>query len=104
MSGALVAKRGTPISSDSSRSKSWRPINLYRWFADWMNQQLSDIGVNSTGGIELPPLRYETVRVRGGEAHAHVFEADEYSFIVVTQPPSNGKRQTDGIGPINLRR
>jgi hypothetical protein len=51
-----------------------------------MNQQLSDIGVNSTGGVDLPPLRFEMVRVSAREARAHVFEADEYSFIVVTQP------------------
>jgi hypothetical protein len=27
------------------------PGHLYRWFVDWMNHQLSDIGVNSTGGV-----------------------------------------------------
>src|SRR6266567_8652254 len=62
------------------------PDHLHRWFADWMNQQLSDIGVNSTGGVALPPLRFEMVRVRGHEACAHVFESDEYTFIVMTQP------------------
>src|SRR5580704_11560334 len=55
--------------------------DLYRWFVDWMNKQLSDLGVNSTGGVELPPLRFELVRVRNKEASAHVFETEEYSFI-----------------------
>jgi len=62
------------------------PDHLHRWFADWMNQQLSDIGVNSTGGVTLPPLRFEMVRVRDHEASAHVFESDEYTFIVMTHP------------------
>ena len=60
--------------------------HLYRWFVGWMNQQLSDPGVNSTGGVELPPLRFELVRVTNTEASAHVFETGEYSFIVMTQP------------------
>jgi hypothetical protein len=33
--------------------------HMYRWFVDWMNQQLSDIGANSTGGVALPPLHFE---------------------------------------------
>ena len=62
------------------------PNHLYRWFADWMNQQLSDIGVNSTGGVTLPPLHFELVRADGGKATAHTFESNEWGFIVLTQP------------------
>ncbi len=62
------------------------PAHLYRWFADWMNQQLTDIGVNSTGGVTVPPLRFEFVRVQNHEAAAHIFESNEYGFIVMTQP------------------
>jgi hypothetical protein len=35
------------------------PRHLYRWFTEWMNRQLSDIGVNSTAGVALPPLHFE---------------------------------------------
>lgn len=51
-----------------------------------MNKQLSDIGVNSTGGVELPPLHFDLVRVQGNVDAAHVFESDEFGFIVVTEP------------------
>jgi hypothetical protein len=60
--------------------------HFYRSFARWMNQQLSDIGSNSTGGVHLPQLHFELVRVQNGQAAAHVFETDEYGFIVMTQP------------------
>jgi hypothetical protein len=30
------------------------PAHLYRWFAGWMNQQLTDIGINPTGGMTQP--------------------------------------------------
>ncbi len=60
--------------------------HLYRWVAEWMNLQLSDIGVTSTGGVALPPLHFELVTVNNGVAAAHVFEADELGFIVMTQP------------------
>ena len=62
------------------------PNHMYRWFADWMNHQLSDIGVNSTGGVALPPLHFELVRADDGKASAHTFESDEWGFIVMTQP------------------
>jgi hypothetical protein len=62
------------------------PAHLYRWFVDWMNHQLSDIGVNSTGGVALPPLHFELVGVHNDVAAAHVFEAEEFTFIVMTQP------------------
>jgi hypothetical protein len=62
------------------------PAQLYRWFADWMNHQLSDIGVNSTSGVALPPLHFELVSVRNDVAAAHVFEAQDFTFIVMTQP------------------
>jgi hypothetical protein len=62
------------------------PNHLYRWIADWTNLQLSDIGVNSTGGVALPPLHFELVRTDNDVASAHTFEADEWSFIIVTQP------------------
>jgi hypothetical protein len=51
-----------------------------------MNHQLSDIGVNSTGGYSLPPLHFDLVRVFNDVADAHVFETEECAFIVVTQP------------------
>ena len=60
--------------------------HLYRWVAEWMNLQLSDIGVTSTGGVALPPLHFELVMVNNGVAVAHAFEADELGFIVMTQP------------------
>jgi hypothetical protein len=62
------------------------PGHLYRWFTEWMNRQLSDIGVNSTAGVPLPPLHFELVRVNGDQSAAHTFPSEEYSFIVVTQP------------------
>jgi len=62
------------------------PNHLYRWLVDWMNQQLSDIGVNSTGGHPLPPLHFDLVRVLDDIVAAHVFEAEEFTFIVLTQP------------------
>ena len=40
-------------------------LHLHRWLVEWMNRQLSDIGVNSTGGVELPPLHFDLVRVQG---------------------------------------
>ncbi|MGD1096635.1 MAG: hypothetical protein ABSB35_32155 [Bryobacteraceae bacterium] len=62
------------------------PNHVYRWLVDWMNQQLSDIGVNSTGGRLLPPIHFDLVQVLSDIASAHVFEADGLAFIVVTQP------------------
>ena len=62
------------------------PHHLYRWFADWMNRQLADVGVNSTGGVLLPPLHFELVRAHDAKAAAHTFESDEWGFIVLTQP------------------
>ncbi len=62
------------------------PNDLYRWLVDWTNHQLSDIGVNSTGGYPLPPLHFDLVRVLNDVADAHVFETEESAFIVVTQP------------------
>lgn len=62
------------------------PDHLYRWFAEWMNRQLSDLGVNSTQGLKLPPLRFELVRVNGKQASAHVFEDGGYAYLVMTQP------------------
>jgi hypothetical protein len=63
------------------------PANhLYRWIANWTNHQLSDIGVTSTGGVALPPLHFELVRVDNGVAAAHTFRADDWGFIVMTQP------------------
>ena len=62
------------------------PLHLYRWLVEWMNRQLSDIGVNSTGGLELPPLHFDLVRAEGTVAAAHVFHVDELAFIVVTEP------------------
>ena len=60
--------------------------HLYRWIAEWMNLQLSDIGVTSTGGVALPPLHFELVTVNNNVAAAHTFEAGEWDFIVMTQP------------------
>jgi len=51
-----------------------------------MNHQLSDIGITSTGGVALPPLHFELVSVHAGVAAAHIFEAEEFGFIVMTQP------------------
>ena len=62
------------------------PEHLYRWIADWMNLQLSDIGVTSTGGVVLPPLHFELVAVNNDVAAAHTFETEEWGFIVMTQP------------------
>jgi len=62
------------------------PDHLYRWFSDWMNHQLSDVGVKSTGGVALPLLRFELATVRNDEAAAHIFETEEYGFVVLTQP------------------
>jgi hypothetical protein len=62
------------------------PEHLYRWIAEWMNLQLSEIGVTSTGGVVLPPLHFELVMVTNGVAAAHTFEAGEWGFIVMTQP------------------
>ncbi len=62
------------------------PDHLYRWIADWTNHQLSDIGVNSTGGVALPPLHFELVRVDNDVAGAHTFKVDEWGFIIMTQP------------------
>jgi hypothetical protein len=62
------------------------PGQLYRWFTDWMNRQLSDIGVNSTAGVALPPLHFELVRVNGDQSAAHTFDSEDYGFIVMTQP------------------
>jgi hypothetical protein len=42
--------------------------------------------VTSTGGVALPPLHFELVRVHNGAAAAHTFEADEWGFIIMTQP------------------
>ena len=63
-----------------------RRDHLHRWLVEWMNRQLSDIGVNSTGGQDLPPLHFDLVQVQGNAAAAHVFETDEFGFIVVTEP------------------
>jgi hypothetical protein len=62
------------------------PNHVYRWLVDWMNQQLSDIGVNSSGGRLLPPIHFDLVEVLNDIASAHVFEADALAFIVVTRP------------------
>ncbi len=60
--------------------------HIYRWIAEWMNLQLSDIGVTSTRGVALPPLHFELVTVSNDLAAAHTFEAGEWGFIVMTQP------------------
>ena len=57
-----------------------------------MNLQLSDVGVTSTGGVALPPLHFELVRVNNGIAAAHTFEAVEWVcsariLSVVKLPP-----------------
>ncbi|HLW75672.1 MAG TPA: hypothetical protein VKS01_01785 [Bryobacteraceae bacterium] len=63
------------------------PTNhLYRFLVDWMNRQLSDIGVNSTGGRALPPLHFDLVDANNELASAHVFETVEFGFIVATKP------------------
>ncbi len=62
------------------------PDHLYRSLVNWMNQQLSDIGINSTGGYALSPLHFDLVEVNDNKARAHVFETEEFGFIVVTQP------------------
>src|SRR5579862_2071336 len=62
------------------------PSDVCRWFADWMNHQLSDIGVTSTNGVDLPPLHFEFVSVHREGAAAHVFNAEELTFIVMTRP------------------
>jgi hypothetical protein len=62
------------------------PNHIYRWLVDWMNQQLSDIGVNSSGGHLLSPIHFDLVQVLNHIASAHVFEADALTFIVVTRP------------------
>src|ERR1035438_6679225 len=62
------------------------PSQLYRWFSDWMNRQLSDIGVSSTGGVSLPPLHFEMVRVQNKKPCAHVFETGDYGFILIIHP------------------
>jgi hypothetical protein len=51
-----------------------------------MNRQLSEIGVNSTGGRALPPLHFDLVHADNDFASAHVFETEEFGFIVATQP------------------
>ncbi len=60
--------------------------HLYRFLVSWMNQQLANIGVNSTGGRTLPPLHFDIVRADKGVATAHVFPTEEFGFIVVTEP------------------
>jgi hypothetical protein len=62
------------------------PEHLHRWIVDWANHQLSNIGVNSTGGVALPPLHFELVHVDNDMASAHTFEADEWDFIIMTRP------------------
>lgn len=63
-----------------------QPNHFHRWLVEWMNLQLSDIGANSTGGQVLPPLHFDLVRVRDNVAAAHLFETEEFVFVVVTQP------------------
>jgi hypothetical protein len=60
--------------------------DLHRWLVDWMNRQLTDLGINSTGGTVLPPLHFDLVRVRENVSIAHVFQTDEFAFIVVSEP------------------
>jgi hypothetical protein len=62
------------------------PIQMYRWLVDWMNQQLSDIGVNSTGGRLLPPIHFDLVEALDNLTGAYVLEADKTVFIIVTRP------------------
>jgi hypothetical protein len=69
------------------------PNHVYRWLVDWMNQQLADIGVNSTGGRLLPPIHFDLVQVPADIKNAHVLEADGLAFIVVTQPMVDEMRQ-----------
>ena len=62
------------------------PNHLHHWLVKWMNVQLSDIGVKSSGRQVLPRLHFDLVRVQRREAAAHIFAADEFTFIVVTEP------------------
>jgi hypothetical protein len=62
------------------------PGHVHRWLVEWMNGQLSNLGVNSTGGRHVPPLHFDLVRVKDKTAAAHVFEADGFAFIIVTEP------------------
>jgi hypothetical protein len=59
------------------------PAHLYRWFSEWTNRQLADIGVNSTAGVALPPLHFELVRVNGSQSAAHTFESEGISKSTV---------------------
>jgi len=43
--------------------ENFAPDHIYRQLVDWMNQQLTDIGVNSTGGRLLPPIHFDLVKV-----------------------------------------
>jgi hypothetical protein len=63
-----------------------QPNHLYRFLTDWMNLQLSDIGINSTAGRALPPLHFDLVHADNEFASAHVFETEEFGFIVATRP------------------
>ena len=62
------------------------PSDLHRWLVDWMNRQLSDVRINSKDGCALPPLHFDLLEVNDNKPRAHVFETDEFGFIVVTQP------------------
>ena len=62
------------------------PNNPYRWFADWMNHQLSDVGITSTAGAVIPTLHFELVHAEDHVKTAHMFEAGELGFVVMTQP------------------
>jgi hypothetical protein len=46
------------------------------------------MGVNSTGGLTLPPFHFDFVRVdpKNPIAGAHAFETEEFGFIVMTEP------------------
>jgi hypothetical protein len=77
----MVSRRCKIYPQASGVSKS-----VLSWIADWMNHQLSDIGVTSTGGVALPPFHFELVTVNNDVAAAHTFEAAEWGFIVMTQP------------------
>lgn len=67
-------------------TENFAPDNLRRWLVEWMNRQLSDLVFNSIGSVELPPLHFDLVCVQGKVADAHVFETEEFAFIVVTEP------------------
>jgi hypothetical protein len=67
--------------------------HIYRWLADWMNVQLADMGVNSTGGLTLPPFHFDFVRVNKPLAAAHAFETEEFGFIVMTEPMADEMRR-----------